>query len=119
MHSEEAIMSEPGANQEQPARPSGEIKDRFKEITGRVRKAVGGPRQKDRVEKFTARAQTVLALAGEEAAHFNHDYIGSEHLLLGLVREGEGIAAQALRNLGMDLHRLRGAVEQIVGRGDR
>lgn len=54
----------------------------------------------DRFDKFTERAKKVLVLAQEEAQRFNHNYIGTEHLLLGLVREGEGIAAKVLSNLG-------------------
>jgi len=73
----------------------------------------------DRFDKFTERARKVLTLAQEEATRFNHNYIGTEHLLLGLVREGEGVAAKVLGNLGVELDRVRGAVEFIIGRGDR
>ncbi|MHB8621463.1 MAG: Clp protease N-terminal domain-containing protein, partial [Chloroflexota bacterium] len=58
-------------------------------------------------------------LAQEEAQRFNHNYIGTEHLLLGLVREGEGVAAKVLGNLGVELNKVRSAVEFIIGRGDR
>ncbi|MDQ3700001.1 MAG: ATP-dependent Clp protease ATP-binding subunit, partial [Chloroflexota bacterium] len=70
-------------------------------------------------DKFTERAKKVLVLAQEEAQRFNHNYIGTEHLLLGLVREGEGIAAKVLSNLGVELNKVRSAVEFIIGRGDR
>ncbi len=73
----------------------------------------------DRFDKFTERARKVLTLAQEEATRFNHNYIGTEHLLLGLVREGEGVAAKVLSNLGVELNRVRSAVEFIIGRGDR
>ena len=73
----------------------------------------------DRFDKFTERAKKVLVLAQEEAQRFNHNYIGTEHLLLGLVREGEGIAAKVLSNLGVELQKVRSAVEFIIGRGDR
>jgi methylenetetrahydrofolate dehydrogenase (NADP+) / methenyltetrahydrofolate cyclohydrolase len=73
----------------------------------------------DRFDKFTERARRVLTLAQEEALRFNHDYIGTEHVLLGLVRENEGVAARAIRNLGAELTKVRSAVEFIVGRGDR
>jgi ATP-dependent Clp protease ATP-binding subunit ClpC len=73
----------------------------------------------DRFEKFTERARKVLTLAQEEAQRFNHNYIGTEHLLLGLVREGDGVAARVLNNLGVELHKVRSAVEFIIGRGDR
>ena len=73
----------------------------------------------DRFEKFTERARRVLTLAQEEALRFNHNYIGTEHILLGLVREGEGVAAKVLANLGVDLNKVRSAVEFIIGRGDK
>ncbi|MCK9487476.1 MAG: ATP-dependent Clp protease ATP-binding subunit [Dehalococcoidia bacterium] len=73
----------------------------------------------DRFDKFTERARRVLTLAQEEAQRFNHSYIGTEHLLLGLVREGDGVAAKVLGNLGVELNKVRSAVEFIIGRGDR
>src|SRR5205085_5806980 len=73
----------------------------------------------DRFDKFTERARKVLTLAQEEATRFNHNYIGTEHLLLGLIREGEGVAAKVLRNLGVELDKVRSEVEFIIGRGDR
>jgi ATP-dependent Clp protease ATP-binding subunit ClpC len=73
----------------------------------------------DRFDKFTERARRVLTLAQEEAQRFNHNYIGTEHLLLGLVREGDGVAAKVLANLGVELTKVRSAVEFIIGRGDR
>src|SRR6266487_2098467 len=73
----------------------------------------------DRFDKFTERARRVLTLAQEEALRFNHNYIGTEHFLLGLVREGEGVAAKVLANLGVELNKVRSAVEVIIGRGDR
>ncbi len=74
---------------------------------------------RDRFDKFTERARRVLSLAQEEAQRFQHNYIGTEHLLLGLVREGEGVAAKVLSNMGVELYRVRNAVEFIIGRGDR
>src|SRR5690349_13158581 len=74
---------------------------------------------RDRFDKFTERAKKVLSLAQEEAQRFQHNYIGTEHILLGLVREGEGVAAKVLSNLGIELKRVRNAVESLVGRGDR
>ncbi|MBF6612817.1 MAG: ATP-dependent Clp protease ATP-binding subunit [Chloroflexi bacterium] len=73
----------------------------------------------DRFDKFTERARKTLQLAQEEAQRFNHNYIGTEHILLGLVREGDGVAARVLNNLGIELHKVRSAVEFIIGRGDR
>ena len=70
-------------------------------------------------EQFTDRARRVIVLAQEEARLLNHNYIGTEHLLLGLVREGEGVAATALELLGIRLEALRSQVEQIIGRGQQ
>ena len=72
-----------------------------------------------RFEKFSERARRVLSLAQEEAQRFNHNYIGTEHILLGLVRETEGVAARVLANLGVDLNKVRSAVEFIIGRGEK
>jgi hypothetical protein len=68
-------------------------------------------------ERFTDRARRVVVLAQEESRLLNHDYIGTEHLLLGLVHEGQGIAAQALESLGISLEAVRGQVEAIIGHG--
>jgi len=68
-------------------------------------------------DRFNDRAKRVLALAQDEAIRFNHNYIGVEHLLLGLVREGEGVAARVLDSLGIDLSRARSSVEVMIGRG--
>src|SRR5215210_2987503 len=73
----------------------------------------------DRFDKFAERARRVLTLAQEEAQRFNHNYIGTEHLLLGLVREGDGVAAKVLNNLGVELTKVRSAVEFIIGRGEK
>ncbi len=73
----------------------------------------------DRFDKFTKRAGKVVQLAQEEAQRLNHNFIGTEHIQLGLVREGDGVAARALNNLGIELHRVRSGVESIIGRGDR
>ena len=72
----------------------------------------------DKFDKFTDRARKVLTLAQEEAQRFNHNYIGTEHLLLGLVREGDGVAARVLSNMGVQLPKVRSAVEFIIGRGE-
>jgi ATP-dependent Clp protease ATP-binding subunit ClpA len=69
-------------------------------------------------DRFNDRAKRVLALAQDEAIRFNHNYIGVEHLLLGLVREGEGVAARVLNSMGVDMSRVRNAVEAMLGRGD-
>jgi ATP-dependent Clp protease ATP-binding subunit ClpA len=76
-------------------------------------------KERDRFDKFTERARKVLSLAQEEAQRFQHNYIGTEHLLLGLVREGEGVAAKVLSNLGVELNKVRSSVEFIIGRGDQ
>ncbi len=72
-----------------------------------------------RFEKFSERARRVLSLAQEEAQRFNHNYIGTEHILLGLVRETEGVAARVLSGLNVDLNKVRSAVEFIIGRGEK
>jgi ATP-dependent Clp protease ATP-binding subunit ClpC len=72
-----------------------------------------------RFEKFSERARRVLTFAQEEAQHFNHSYIGTEHILLGLVREDEGIAAKVLLNLGVGLSKVRSAVEFIIERNEK
>ncbi len=71
-----------------------------------------------RFEKFSERARRVLSLAQEEAQNFNHNYIGTEHILLGLVREPDCVAAKVLVNLGVQLNKVRSAVEFIIGRGE-
>ena len=68
--------------------------------------------------RFTERAQRVILIAQEEAKRLNHDYVGTEHLLLGLIALGEGVAAQVMANLGVDLRRVRVEIEKIVGTGD-
>jgi ATP-dependent Clp protease ATP-binding subunit ClpA len=68
-------------------------------------------------ERFTDRARRVVVLAQEEARTLNHEYVGTEHILLGLIREGGGVAAQALESLGISEEAARRQVEEIVGRG--
>src|ERR1700685_4204043 len=68
-------------------------------------------------ERFTDRARKVMQLANQEAQRFNHEYIGTEHILLGLVKEGSGVAANVLKNLDIDLRRIRLEVEKIVQSG--
>ncbi len=68
-------------------------------------------------ERFTDRARKVMQLANQEAQRFNHEYIGTEHVLLGLVKEGSGVAANVLKNLDVDLRRIRAEVEKIVQSG--
>ena len=70
-------------------------------------------------ERFTDRARRVVVLAQEEARMLNHTYIGTEHLLLGLVHEGEGVAARALESLGISLGAVRQQVEEIIGQGQQ
>ncbi|SDM12417.1 Clp protease N-terminal domain-containing protein, partial [Arthrobacter sp. ok362] len=70
-------------------------------------------------ERFTDRARRVVVLAQEEARRLNHNYIGTEHLLLGLIHEGEGVAAKALESLGVSLDGVREQVQEITGQGQR
>jgi ATP-dependent Clp protease ATP-binding subunit ClpC len=72
-----------------------------------------------RFEKFSERARKVLTLAQEEAQALNHNYIDTEHILLGLAREEEGVAAKVLTNLGARLNKIRAKVEYVIGRGDK
>ncbi len=67
--------------------------------------------------RFTERARKILVLAKEEARRFNHDYIGTEHILLGLIREGEGVACAVMQNLNLDLDKLRMEVEKLITPG--
>jgi ATP-dependent Clp protease ATP-binding subunit ClpC len=69
--------------------------------------------------RFTERAQKVLVLAQDEAKRFNHSFVGTEHILLGLVREGEGIAAKVLLSLGVELDSVRSEIEKLIGKGDQ
>src|SRR5689334_755820 len=68
-------------------------------------------------ERFTDRARKVMQLANQEAQRFNHEYIGTEHILLGLVKEGSGVAANVLKNLDIDLKKIRSEVEKVVQHG--
>src|SRR5205085_11056135 len=70
-------------------------------------------------ERFTERARRVMVLAQEEARLLNHNYIGTEHILLGLIREGEGVAAKALESLGISLEAVRRQVEEVIGQGQQ
>ncbi|MEH1130226.1 Clp protease N-terminal domain-containing protein, partial [Micromonospora sp. CPCC 206061] len=70
-------------------------------------------------ERFTDRSRRVIVLAQEEARMLNHNYIGSEHILLGLIHEGEGVAAKALESLGISLEGVRQQVEEIIGQGQQ
>ncbi len=81
-------------------------------------KVSGGTLVSDGFERFTPGARSALQLSQAEAHRLNHNFIGTEHLLLGLVREGHGVAAQALLGMGVDLEAVRARVEFIIGHGD-
>jgi ATP-dependent Clp protease ATP-binding subunit ClpC len=68
-------------------------------------------------DRFTDRAKKVMNLARQEAQRFNHEYLGTEHVLLGLVQEGSGVAANVLKNMGVDLARIRAEIEKLVKSG--
>jgi ATP-dependent Clp protease ATP-binding subunit ClpC len=68
-------------------------------------------------ERFATKARRVIVLALEEARRFNHHYLGTEHLLLGLLREGEGVAAKALGSIGVSLEAVRAKVDEVIGNG--
>jgi hypothetical protein len=92
-------------------------------VVGRIGRARRLRRMRDKeergsmFERFTNRARRVVVLAQEEARVLNHNYIGTEHLLLGLIHEGEGVAAGALESLGVSLEAVRGEVEEFIGEG--
>jgi ATP-dependent Clp protease ATP-binding subunit ClpA len=88
-------------------------------LSNRVAARLAGERKAVRVmfERFTDRARRVVVLAQEEARLLSHNYIGTEHLLLGLIHEGHGVAAQALESLGISQEVVRQQVERIIGRG--
>ncbi len=69
------------------------------------------------MNNFTPRAQQVLALARKEADRFHHNYVGTEHILLGLIKLGQGVAVSVLQKMGLDLETVRNAVEKQVGTG--
>ena len=70
-------------------------------------------------ERFTDRARGVVVLAEEEARILNHNYIGTEHILLGLIHEGDGVAAKTLESLGISLQAVRQEVEETIGQGEQ
>ena len=88
-------------------------------LTQRAKKILTGSPAAKNFDKLTGRARSVLALAQDEAQRLNHNYLGTEHLLLALIREGEGVAARVLRELGVELEQVRREVEQVVGVGDQ
>src|SRR6187200_2732174 len=83
----------------------------------RGRPGRAGRQEMDMFERFTDRARKVMALANQEAQRFNHEYIGTEHILLGLVKEGSGVGANVLKNLDVDLRKVRLEVEKLVKSG--
>jgi excisionase family DNA binding protein len=94
--------------------------DQFAQMVGKLMGKHTNPAEMvNRFDRFTKRARHVLTLAQEEAVRFEHTYIGTEHLLLGLLREEQGVAAQVLRNLSIEIGQVRQSVEAIIGRGDR
>ena len=96
-----------------PGRPEGQCYSRLA-ASNRCRRIPGGLAM---FERFTDRARRVVVLAQEEARLLNHNYIGTEHILLGLIHEGEGVAAKALESLGISLEAVRAQVEEIIGQG--
>src|SRR5215472_106218 len=89
------------------------VRQQVEEIIGR------GPQAPSAHIPFTPRAKKALELSLRESLQLGHNYIGTEHILLGLIREGDGVAAKVLSNLGVELNKVRSAVEFIIGRGDR
>lgn len=89
----------------------------LEKLARRARRLVPVGSISDAFDRFTKRARNVLALAQEEAQGLNHNYIGTEHLLLGVLREGEGVGAKLLGEVGCDLDRMRQAIRDRVGPG--
>ena len=84
-----------------------------------IRLFTSGRKVRQMFERFTDRARRVVVLAQEEARMLNHNYIGTEHILLGLIHEGEGVAAKGLESLGISLEAVRSQVEEIIGQGQQ
>ncbi len=101
---------------EEPEQPAEESKGSGGKLKARMRQAL--KRSGPKAARLTAPARKVLALAQTEAQRLNHDYIGAEHILLAMMSEGEGIAARALSNLGIDLGQARETVLRFAGRGN-
>ncbi len=100
----------------------GEYRCMRREIEDYVKRQriVNGETNRDMFDKFTERARRVFAFSHEEAIRMQHAYIGTEHLLLGLVRESEGVAAKVLRNMGVsNVEQVRSLVETFVSRGEK
>jgi hypothetical protein len=89
----------------------------MRERIERIRRATTRTQPTDKFRRFTDRARRTIVLAQHEARLLQHDYIGTEHLLLGLLREGDGVAAKTLESLGVSREAVRGQVEEIIGRG--
>jgi ATP-dependent Clp protease ATP-binding subunit ClpA len=96
--------------------------EQFNKLTDQTRRmlaSIGGPfATRQEQDRFTRRARRALILSEEEARHLDHHYIGTEHLLLGLLREGDGVAARVLNDLGVQLPAAREAIAFVVGRGE-
>ena len=92
----------------------------FRQVAGPARlRRTAREEHEGMFERFTDRARRVVVLAQEEARMLNHNYIGTEHILLGLIHEGEGVAAKALESLGISLEGVRQQVEEIIGQGQQ
>ena len=100
-----------------PAGATGEYPEIY--VLGQMTGKTFTAKDMNRFDKFTERARKVLTLAQQEAVNLKHNYIGTEHLLLGLVREGEGVAAVVLTNLGVELSKVRNEVETLLGQGKK
>jgi ATP-dependent Clp protease ATP-binding subunit ClpC len=87
------------------------------QLVERIRRATMRTQPTGKFRRFTDRARRAVVLAQQEARLLQHNYIGTEHLLLGLLREGDGVAAKTLESLGVSREAVRGQVEEIIGRG--
>jgi ATP-dependent Clp protease ATP-binding subunit ClpC len=89
----------------------------FSRLFSKATVPTGQPFQMEAINAFTPRAQQALALAREEADRLNHNFVGTEHILLGLIAVGQGVAVNVLKKLGLDLEQVRAAVEKMAGAG--
>ncbi len=108
-----------GSRKETASWLAGRLRPRDSKETGMLGRFGGrGERRGGLFQRFSDRGRQAVVLAQEEARQLNHNYIGTEHILLGLIHEGEGVAAKALESLGISLEAVRAQVEEIIGRGD-
>jgi len=113
----DTLLPASGAATRPPAKKQGIFSKLFSPAKMTAEPSVRAASTEESINNFTPRAQQVLALARKEAERFNHNFVGTEHLLLGLIRLGQGVAVNVLQKLGLDLETVRMEVEKQVGIG--